>query len=308
MTSTSAPKPYFALRPGHPIMRELRRILLEQADYAHYQLTHGPDQDKAVHEARKAFKRIRGILRLVRDEMDVETFRRLNGLFRDAGRALSDVRTSAVLAETLEKIQERYPQQLNPEDMAGVLQQLQAHHAAVREAVVERQDLLQRVAEEVVQGRRMMASLDLKGQHFPAGGLRRVYARGRRSYRRSRHDPQVALLHDWRKRVKYLRYHVRVLSPVWPQVLDCVTQELVVLSEWLGLDHDLADLHRTLVEKPELGLRGEHAGQLVRLIEDYRADLERRSFETGARLYEEKPRDFVARMEGYWQIWVQSWD
>ncbi len=303
----AVPKTTFHLRPGHAILPEVRRILLEQADLALYQLTTpGLDEDKAVHEARKAFKRIRAMLRLVRDEIEKGDFAELNALFRDAGRRLSGVRTSAVLGETLEKLHERYPHQLSDEDVTAVLARLRAHHEAMREEVALGQALFAEVAAELRRGRQRIQQLPLSGNHFPASGLRRVYARGRRGLKSSLQNPTVANFHEWRKRVKYLRYQVRVLSPTWPQVLACVTEELVILSELLGVDHDLAELHHTLVENPDLGLQGEDEGRLLGLIETYREELEARSFSIGWRVYAEKPGDFASRMATYWRVWTRE--
>lgn len=307
MTDTPGPKPTFFLRPGYPLLNEIKRILLEQVDYALYQLTTpGLDEDTAVHEARKAFKRIRAMLRLVRDEISREDFTFLNGLFRDAGRRLSDIRTSAVLDETLEILHQRYPEQLSSEAVADVLARLRAHHESMREEVVRGQALFHQVAEMLQQGKKRIEELPLAGNHFPKTGLQRVYARGRRGLENSRREPTVANFHEWRKRVKYLRYQVRVLSPTWPEVLGCFTQELVALSEWLGIDHDLAELHHTLVEHPELGLQGSEQGKLLTLIEAYRDELEGQSFRIGTRLYAEKPRAFVRRMKAYWHAWAEE--
>ena len=304
MTEPTPPPTTFLLRAGHPILPELRRILLEQVDYALFQLTTPQlDEDRVVHEARKAFKRIRGVLRLVRDEIPAEDFARLNALFRDAGRRLSDVRTSAVLDETLQTLHQRYPRQLSDEDVAGVLARLRAHHEAMTQEVALGSALFDQVAAELRRGRKRMEELPLTGNHFPGSGLRRVYARGRRGLRNSQRHGRVADFHEWRKRVKYLRYQVRILSPAWPPVLTAVADELVVLSDLLGVDHDLAELHHTLVEHPELGLQGQEQGKLLGLIERYRDELEAQSFQHGRRLYVESPKDFTARIRAYWRIW-----
>ena len=304
MAAPSPPHTTFHLRPGRAILPEIKRILLEQVDYALYQLaTPGLDEDVAVHEARKAFKRIRAMLRLVRDEIDKQEFSQLNALFRDAGRALSGVRTSAVLGETLEKLRERYPDALSDAALADVLARLRAHHETMREEVALGQALLDQVADQVRAGRTQIENLPLTGNQFPASGLRRVYARGRRGLRSSQHEPSVAHFHEWRKRVKYLRYQVRILIPAWPDVLACLNQELVILSELLGVDHDLAELHSTLSAHPKLGLQNEDQGRLPGLIEAYRMELEAQSFRIGRRIYVEKPREFARRMEGIWRVW-----
>jgi CHAD domain-containing protein len=302
-----APETTFLLRPGHPFQAEIKRILLEQVDRAIWQLTTpGLDVDPAVHDARKCFKRIRGVLRLVRDEIGPDRFGELNALFRDAGRALSDIRTSAVLGETLEKVHERYPDQLSEEEVLRLVARLQTHHAVLRDEVRPQAKLFEQVAAELHRGRKLIKQLPLHGNHFPARGMQRVYARGRRGFKRCQQDPAVINFHEWRKRVKYLRYHMRILSPAWPPVLTSVTEELVVLSELLGLDHDLADLHRTLSDHPELRLRGPESGKTLGLIEAYRAELEARSFSIGMRIYAEKPGAFTGRIRAYWRAWQQD--
>ncbi len=304
MTDLSPPKTTFAIRPGRKLLPEIKRILLEQVDYALFQLTTpGLHEDTAVHEARKAFKRIRGMLRLVRDEIDHEDYQRLNALFRDAGRKLSDVRTSAVLSETLEKLLQRFPDELSAQEMAEVLARLRTHHASMRERVVYGQALFDEVARDLSRGKAHILTLPLSGHHFPSTGLQRVYARGRKGFRECTQNPSVAHFHEWRKRVKYLRFHNRVLSPIWPEVLSCVTQELVLLSELLGLDHDLAELHHTLEQYPQLGLPWPEEDKLLALIVAYQEELEAKSFRIGARIYVEKSSDFARRMKGYWLAW-----
>ncbi len=309
MTETpSPPKTTFQLRPGHPVLTEIKRILLEQVDRALWELeTPGLEVDPAVHEARKCFKRIRGMLRLVRGEIGPADYARLNALFRDAGRALSDIRTSAVLSETLEKVQERFPDQLSQEEMARLVHKLRAHHESLRGEVAPQATLFRQVAADLRRGRKMILALHLSGNRFPAEGMRRVYARGRRGLKRCQKDDTVANFHEWRKRVKYLRYHVRIFSPAWPRVLDGVTDELVVLSELLGLDHDLAELHHTLTEHPELRLKEPESGKSLALIEAYRDELEAQAFSMGLRLYAEKPDAFVRRMRAYWRAWQRDW-
>ena len=298
------PDTIFELRPGHPFSSEIKRILLEQTDRAIWQLTTpGLDVDAAVHDARKCFKRVRGVLRLVRDDVGEKRFAELNALFRDAGRQLSDIRTSAVLSETLEKVHQRFPCQLSEAEAQRLTARLRAHHQALRDHVLSRETLFSLVVADLQHGRKRIEDLPLQGDHFPSSGLRRVYARGRRGLARCQKDPAVIHFHEWRKRVKYLRFHIRILSPVWPPVLGGVTGELVVLSELLGLDHDLAELHRTLTEHPELRLQGVARGKTVQMIEIYRQELEARSFSIGERLYAEKPGRFVSRMYAYWRTW-----
>ncbi|RUA15380.1 MAG: hypothetical protein DSY55_06425 [Clostridia bacterium] len=304
VNQASPPSTVFKLRAEHHPAREIKRILLEQVDLAIWELsTPDLDADTAVHEARKCIKRTRGILRLVRNNIGKAHFQTLNALFRDAGRELSAVRTSAVMAETLLKLLEHYPDELSKAQVDQLIRRLQDYHRTMHQRILTQKSLFRQVTREMRAGRTKINALSLSIESLPASGLQRVYRRGRSGLKQSNASPTVAHLHEWRKRVKYLRYQMRVLSPLWPEVLDDVTEELVTLSELLGLDHDLADLHHNLEDNPDLCRRTEGPIAMFRLIDVYRTELEVQSFSIGARLYTEKPSAFVKRMSGYWETW-----
>lgn len=83
------------------------------------------------------------------------------------------------------------------------------------------------------------------------GGLKRTYRRGRTGRKRAFAAPTTERLHEWRKRVKYHWYHVRLLQNVWPEPMKVRRRELKVLADLLGDDHDLAVLRQLLLSAPE---------------------------------------------------------
>ena len=66
----------------------------------------GAEPEEVVHDARKRFKKIRAVLRLVRGGIDRRVFDRENVRFRDAGRPLSEVRDVGVLVQALDRLGE----------------------------------------------------------------------------------------------------------------------------------------------------------------------------------------------------------
>ena len=86
----------FTLIPEEAPSDSLRRIAAEQIDGSIAQLQRTDDLNDGIHEARKHFKRIRALLRLVRGALPAETYDSENQFFRDLGRLLSPVRDSAV--------------------------------------------------------------------------------------------------------------------------------------------------------------------------------------------------------------------
>jgi hypothetical protein len=101
----------FRLREDESAPDGIRRIACGQLDLSIERLDGDTDEDlgTAVHEARKSFKRLRATVRLARDELGDDVYRRENTAFRDAGRRLVGTRDSQVLLETLEALSERYP-------------------------------------------------------------------------------------------------------------------------------------------------------------------------------------------------------
>src|SRR3954451_12630663 len=96
----------FRLGDGERVPEGVRRIARGQLDMSIVRLEGHSDEDRgtAVHETRKSLKRVRATVRLARDELGDEAYRRENVAFRDAGRRLGGVRDSQVLLETLDAL------------------------------------------------------------------------------------------------------------------------------------------------------------------------------------------------------------
>ena len=104
----------FRITNRQSVKENIDRILLEQADYILGMCRTGPeDVHQSVHEIRKSIKRIRAVLRLIRDEIGYSTYYRENVAYRDINRSLSDLRTFNVLILILEKIREKLSPGLN---------------------------------------------------------------------------------------------------------------------------------------------------------------------------------------------------
>ena len=84
----------FELKPDDSVRKNVRRIARRQIDDALEQLTGSAKvtRDEAVHEARKAFKKVRALLCLVQPAIGAKTYREENDCFRGAGKPLSAVR------------------------------------------------------------------------------------------------------------------------------------------------------------------------------------------------------------------------
>ncbi len=91
----------------------LRRATLAQLDIAIEALQSGGATGvprRHVHEARKALKRLRALIRLLRGRLGETAYERDSTTLRDAGRLLAGARDAEVLLSTLDELLERNPQ------------------------------------------------------------------------------------------------------------------------------------------------------------------------------------------------------
>ena len=77
-----------------PLSSGIRRVIREQLEMVlHYFADPECNRHTAVHEARRNFKKIRALLRMIRPLIGEELYRRENIRFRDAGRMLAEIAT-----------------------------------------------------------------------------------------------------------------------------------------------------------------------------------------------------------------------
>src|SRR5262245_35302933 len=200
----------FELRPDESLRKGIRRIVRKQMDEALEYLTgpHKGPRDEAVHEARKCFKKVRAVLRLVRPVTGEKSYREENTCFRDAGRPLTEVRDARIFVETLDGLSEHFREHLAGRSFADARRALQDNLRAVRKRVLDEQSAFSVVATAVRQGRgRVKSWADVPDRRRSIGkGLKGVYRRASDTFEDAAADPTVEKLHEWRKQANYLRY------------------------------------------------------------------------------------------------------
>lgn len=296
----------YRLKQGESVPEGTRRMAAEQLDRAlEYLGCQDGERDKHVHEARKATKRLRALVRLVRRDLGDEVYALENQCYRAAGQRLSGLRDATVLVETLDRLVESLG-----EDVP------KSRFARVRVWLVERRDraygqvdssnrAVQEAIAALAQARERLEhwNLQRRGWGGIRAGVQRIYARGRRDFAAAYALPSDEAFHDWRKQVKYLWYHTQILENIWPSVMRAQAAELDQLGELLGWDHDLAVLRTTvLTEFPRAGTTATLMA-LERRIGEVRSRMQDQARLLGERIYLERSREFTRRLGGYWQVW-----
>jgi CHAD domain-containing protein len=295
MTDTRA----YRLQPDERADDGVRRIAHGQIALAREQLAGDGDVGEAVHEARKAFKRVRALARVARDELGDDVYRRENARYRATGRVLSGVRDAAVLVETLDALVARYRDELPRRAFAGLRATLDEGARAAHDALASDRGPIERVlgaldvADERVDG----GPLDGGDVAVLAPGFARIYRRGRRALRRAERDADSEHLHELRKRAKDLWHATQVLRAAAPKKLKRLGRSAHELSDLLGDDHDLAVL-LDAAHRHRRSLAGGERALLTALATRRRGELRRAALDLGRRVYKRKPRRVAGLIRG----------
>lgn len=257
-------------------------------------------------------KKMRSVLRLVRDELGKETYREENRRYRDAARLLSATRDSEVLAGTLDSVLEDYPEG-GPSVDSLVSDLVQRRRLASSEGETSSNAALDEAADRIEAGGLRIADwpLESSGWRLFEPGLKRCYAAGRKDLasveKQLQRDqpPESEIMHDWRKRVKDLWYATRLLREAWPAGLEGPEDESSRLADLLGDYNDLSvlldEIERRRNSPGEGGSREqEDFSVLVETIESRQKGLLDDCLPTARRLYAEDPTAFTARIGAYW--------
>lgn len=282
----------------------LRRIVRDQVHAARKSLDHPDDPHEAIHDARKCFKKIRAALRLARGPLK-KIYKQENACYRDLGQKLSRLRDAEAMIETIDRLAEDYGDQAQPRVFENVRNELIARRDRIAEEDVDLAEKLQDVVATLDKAELRIADWPKLPQTFSAfaPGLHRTYRRGRKGLKHAPQQPTDENYHEWRKRVKYLWYHVRLLQDTWPQVMKALRASLKDLARALGHDHDLAVLRETLRQNPEAFGYEQDLQALMGLIDRGQQTLRSRAEKIGLHVYAEAADDFVDRIEAYWQAW-----
>src|SRR5512134_3421447 len=101
------------LKADESVADGVKRVILGEIDNSEAMLRQeGEERDAGIHDARKAFKKIRAVLRLVRPILG-STYRHENAWFRDSARGLSDLRDAQAVLESFDKLQKAFPDRMN---------------------------------------------------------------------------------------------------------------------------------------------------------------------------------------------------
>ena len=295
----------YRLRADESVARGMRRIASGRAGSAAQRLREArrvDDPSDCIHGARKDLKKLRAVLRLLRRELGDDRYRAESDRYREAGRLLAPTRDATVRLETLDALREWLAGWRPAIATDEWRELLRAEREQAVDDVRAGGESLDEALELIEAGRERIAAWPLRSDSWKlvGPGLGRAYRRGRRAMREAAESPSGERLHRWRKRVKDLWYHLRILRDALPEgtapMLDRADELAQVLGEHQDLDVLRADLlRRELSSVPRPAL--------VEAIAARQEELAATALELGEQLYEMKPKAFLRQMKRGWKAW-----
>jgi CHAD domain-containing protein len=263
----------------------------------------GKDVHETVHATRKACKKLRALIRLVRPVFN--DYRAENAAFRDAGRKFSFLRDSGVLIETYDSLLKCYKDEIDRSKFAPIRRHmtLRQKEQAGRDDIP---DMLKEFCATMMEARKRANRWHISGDGFDSldGGLSKSYKGARRAMSEASKEPTAEAVHEWRKRVKDHWYHARLLCCIWPKLMKAHCEVADRLGDTLGKHHDLEVFQQRLVEEdygdPQV------IEVLSALARRRQKVLEEEAFSIGARLLAESAASLTSRWKFYWDAWREN--
>ena len=248
------------------------------------------DPTRAVHDFRKSIRRARSVIALLRPALGRTAARGLAEELQRAFRDTGDLRDGDVLTATLAAVSGDDPELFV--EAAEVAARLGANPKSADPGKVVRKALpiLRRLpaALEVILPREY-STPDLER------GLTRSYRRSQRAWTQAEQSRTDSDFHEWRKRVKELRYQVELLASTGSPSLKAREKALGVLARELGEVTDMSMLCRQIEALAADG----GSGIASRLLERGRALVRERSdglLSRGGEFFSEPPRAFALKV------------
>lgn len=291
----------YELSPAQSLRKNLVRIFRQQIDGG-LALARGekkPD-DTPVHDMRKHLKKARAVLRLLREQIGRDSFRREDRRLRDIGRLMTEVRDAEVRLQTMRQLEQATRHHYRSYQKIERLLAIELENFLAAFAGWEKKSVP--LLERARRASKKWSRANYRWRRL-RNAMQQTYKIGRKALATARAEPSAANIHELRKQTKLLGYQIRLLRPWNNLVVGGVIEELTQLGHLLGRVHDLVFLgDRLRLERSESHW-GRQDDELLGLIENSQGELQRDGIEIAERFFAERPSKFVVHLDEWFNDW-----
>jgi CHAD domain-containing protein len=291
----------YSLDPAKTVTESVRAVALSEIDNAKACLAADADFHTGVHNARKSLKRLRSLLILIEPGIPQALFEHLLAELTLSAKQLAPARDAQALVDTVDKLGKKSSKLGQSTALRGLRNWLDGRRIEAETRTHD--DPAPATLATLELARNAFSNLTIYPDDFAplAQGLKATYSGCRKAYRKAFDKCSNKALHAWRKQVQHHWRQIQLLTPCWPEALGPRADHLHTLAQLLGDDHDLANLHH-LVTAPvmKFGSNDETKALAKRCRKDQKS-LRGEAKLLGSRLFDERPSDFMARIESHWR-------
>jgi CHAD domain-containing protein len=261
----------FRIDPNKPFDDEIRRAGLELIEEAITSLRDQPSgRHEAVHDARKRFKRLRALYRLIaRAAPDFS--KEENARFRDIARSLAFAREATALVETVEYLETFAASTTQGKALRSIATVLRKRrdHAIEHEAGLD--EAIAAAIAGCEEARKKLKAVSLPDElkdvtRLVKNGWAKQRKRARKALADCHEQADVEHFHELRKAGQAYWMHLGLLRRLWPSAMRAKRADTKRLVDILGHEHDLSVLAAFADREPERFGNGERLALLLDAI------------------------------------------
>lgn len=294
----------YRLKSKQSLQKGVARILAEQVERCRPPAAAADDWATWVHETRKAIKRMRALLRLVRHGLGKKHWRHHNHHLGSIAHHLRDARESVVARQTIDRLSQTAPPRVKT-----ALDRLAKHRDLGLSGSTSASADVTSVA--LTAGRQLaslgdeLAALKLSGDENDIlfAGLSDAHATGRKWLTKAITDPDDDTLHELRKSVQVHWRHSSLLHGVWPELMAARHALARECAEALGHHQDLADIVTTARRARTHGLGAADTKLVIAACRAAQEQLRQTAIPAAERLFATEPTAYANEILQFWEIY-----
>ena len=298
---------FFSITNHEEISVATHRIIAEQYDLIISSCRNHEDPDLSVHDIRKASKRIRALLRMLKPDLPPEIYLRENTFLKEISRKLSVARNFHVFEEEFDNIVSAGIIDLPDKTINNIKQHLKEKKEDAFDLITGL-EIFHSIAKKTEEAKERFAAVDLSmlGPHTVYKGIGKVFSWGQKQMMHSQQFPTDENLHEMRKRIKTLMYIVRLIKDVSTEFFNGYFKGLKSASVALGEDHNMAELNDYIDTVNEKLVSAEEKLEIESYISSQRQQIQLEVWPEIAKLYTGQAGEFSKRVKAYWLLGRQS--
>ncbi|WP_460538107.1 CHAD domain-containing protein [Echinicola sediminis] len=280
-----------------------KRLITEQCQSIAEVLRSRKAPPERIHDIRKSLKKIRGLLRAVKEGFPGYTEE--NIFFRDAGRAVSKLRDYQAVQDTLVRLYATKDHPANKSTCRTIAKKLDRAKSTLEKQMLKKEKVLESINLQIQEKLTEIEDWSLERSSFDvlSSSITKVYKKGYRLRKIAEATGKSEDFHEWRKQAKYLRYQLEFLNPLWPNLMTFWEGEMHQLTDYIGEGHDLVVLQEMIETEGVFISNTKERLAFDETVAYHKSLCSLNALDLGSKCYSERPKNFKQRLEAIWEAY-----